>query len=314
MIFGRKDKGPQVDSPPVAPASMNTGVAITLPEQQRPRDDELDLFGITHAGRVRPDNQDHYLVCTVHPQAVVQGTSLPHPEKLPLRGQRLATLMLVADGVGGGAGGSEASQLALEAVMRFAASGLRSYQKAGSASEKEFEDELSKAALEAHAAVLAEAERRPEVSRMATTLTLGVAVWPHYYIVQVGDSRGYLWYDGQLSQVTRDQTMAQHLVDIGALPREHAARSPLNHVLIGAIGGSEATPVVSKLSIPRGCVVLLCTDGLTKHVSDAEIAERIRVMESSEELCRSLLKMALDRGGSDNVTILVGRARAKRAD
>src|SRR5512132_1675180 len=92
----------------------------------RPRDDELDLYGLTHPGLVRAENQDHFLLCTVHPQVVVHGTSLPHPETLELRGQRLATILLVADGVGGSAAGSRASQLATEAVTRYVSSTLRS--------------------------------------------------------------------------------------------------------------------------------------------------------------------------------------------
>ena len=79
----------------------------------RPHDTELDMFGVTHAGLVRKENQDHFMLCTVHPQVVVHGTSLPDPGSLPLRGERMATYMLVADGVGSGSGGGEASRLAL---------------------------------------------------------------------------------------------------------------------------------------------------------------------------------------------------------
>src|SRR5687768_18429665 len=99
----------------------------------RPEDDELDLFGITHRGNVRPGNQDHFLVSTVHPQVVIHGTSLPDPDALPLRGTRLATVLVLADGVGGAASGNEAARLATEAVTRFVSSTLRSYHAAGSA-------------------------------------------------------------------------------------------------------------------------------------------------------------------------------------
>src|SRR5262245_61899392 len=103
-----------------APFSART----SAPNEPRPRDDELDLFGLTHPGRVRSENQDHFLLCTVHPQVVIHGTSLPQPDELPLRGQRLATIMLVADGVGGSAAGSRASRLATEAVTRYVSSTL----------------------------------------------------------------------------------------------------------------------------------------------------------------------------------------------
>jgi serine/threonine protein phosphatase PrpC len=278
---------------------------------ERPRDDEIDLFGLTHPGKVRAENQDHFLVCTVHPQVVVHSTSLPDIDSLPLRGERLATILLVADGVGSGAGG-EASQLAAETIARYVSSTMRCYHTAGSAAEDEFSSALKTAALEAHTAVRAEAALHPEVRRMATTLTLGIAVWPWMYVLQVGDSRCYYYWDGVLRQVTHDQTMAQDLVDRGALPPERVSTSPFRNVLISAIGGDEAIPVVTRLDIRRrGCVLLFCSDGLTKHVTDAEIAEQIGDMQSSEQLCHALLDLTLERGASDNVTVLAGRARGR---
>lgn len=281
----------------------------------RPRDHELDLFGLTHPGKVRRENQDHFLLSTVHPNMVVHATSLPEPDKLLLRGERLATVMMVADGVGSGAGGGEASKLATEAVTRYLASTLRCYHAAGSKDEQDFQEALRTAALEAHNAVRAQAiERAKEEGRtdprgMATTLTLAIAVWPWTYVVQVGDSRLYHFQDGTLHQITRDQTLAQDLVDRGVLPRDRMHASPLSHVLASAIGGGEATPIVSRFDISqRGCVLLLCSDGLTKHVTDEEIGEHLGRMTSAEQVSRDLLDLALERGGSDNITILVGRA------
>lgn len=285
----------------------------------KPRDDELDLFGLTHPGKVRKENQDHFLLCTVHPQAVIHATSLPNPETLSARGQRLATVMLVADGVGGGASGGEASQIAVETIMRYVTSTLRSYPSMGSQHDEEFLNALRTATLEADASVRAEAAARQAAAgrlatkSMATTLTLGMAVWPWYYVVHVGDSRCYYFFDGELKQVTRDQTMAQDLVDKGALPADRAAASPFSHVLASSIGGPETTPEVSRIDVTRrGCVLMLCTDGLTKHVSDAEIAERLGRMESAEQVCHELLELTLERGGSDNVTIVIARAPLKR--
>jgi protein phosphatase len=285
--------------------------AVSVQLTDRPRDDELDLFGLTHRGLVRRENQDHFLLATVHPQVLIHGTSLPAAEALPLRGERFATLLLVADGVGGGAAGSEASRVAIEAITRYVSSTLRSYHAAGTAVEGELLATLREAALEAHAAVLADATGKPDRAGMATTLTLALAVWPWAYIVQVGDSRCYCFRDGSLSQVTRDQTVAQDLVDRGVLPAERASDSYFGNVLASAIGGHEATPEVTRIDIhKRGTVIFLCSDGLTKHVSEAEIAERVGAMESSELLCRSLLSLALERGGTDNITVLAGRARA----
>lgn len=294
---------------------LRTG-RITAEIGAKPRDDELDLFGLTHPGKVRPENQDHFMLCTVHPQAVIHATSLPDPEKLSARGQRLATVMLVADGVGGSAAGREASQLAAETIMRYVTSTLRSYPAMGSQHDEDFLTALRTAALEADATVRTVAAERAQATgrlsskSMATTLTLALAVWPWLYVVQVGDSRCYYFLRGDLKQVTRDQTMAQDLVDKGALPADRAAQSPFSHVLASSIGGPEATPDVLRHDLRRGCVILLCTDGLTKHVSDPEIAAQLGAMQSAEQVCRALLDLALERGGTDNVTVLVGTAQA----
>jgi protein phosphatase len=280
-----------------------------LAGRPRPRDDELDLFGITHPGQVRSTNQDHFLLCTVHPQVVVHATSLPDVEHITLRGERVATIMLVADGVGGSVDGSEASRLATIAVTEYFASAMRCYHTVGSASEHEFTEALREAAIDAHRRVRAQADAQFDGRSMASTLSVAIVVWPWLYVVQVGDSRCYTWRDGVLQQVTRDQTIAQELIDRGALSAERAQNSPLHHVLSSAIGAEEALPVISRVDIgQRGMVTLVCSDGLPKHVSDEEIGAAIARMTSAEQLCRELVDLVLERGGSDNVTIVVGRA------
>ncbi|MEO5813780.1 MAG: protein phosphatase 2C domain-containing protein [Gemmatimonadaceae bacterium] len=289
-------------------SAVPTGTAA--PTDIRPRDDELDLFGLTHRGMVRAQNEDQFLLCTVHPQVVVRATSLPDSNDLAQQGQRLATIMLVADGVGGSAAGSRASHIATEAVTRYVATSLRCYHTVGIASEGEFEETLRAAAIEAHHSVRNEAATVPAETGMATTLSLAIVVWPWMYVVQVGDSRCYLYGGGKLRQLTRDQTFAQELVDQGVFTRDDAKTSPLNNVLSSAIGASEALPEITRVEIrERGCVILLCTDGLTKHVTDAEIEQHLSTMESAEQAARDLLQLALDRGGTDNVTLVLGRAR-----
>lgn len=292
---------PPVDTDAATPADKDY--------ERKAADSQLDLFGLTHTGKVRATNQDHFLVFTIHPQVVIHASSLPDLERLPLRGQRLATLLLVADGVGGSEAGDEASRVATETVTAYVSSTLRCYHAAGAAHDEEFLEALRAAALAAHEAVSVESVTHGD-RKMATTLTLAIVVWPWLYVVQVGDSRAYCCPDRTLLQVTRDQTMAQDLVDEGVLPAAQAASSPYSHILSSAIGGSSATPVVSRYDI-RGPtrLVLLCSDGLTKHVSNAEIEQQIKTMESSEQLCRTLLDLALERGGTDNITIVVGRAR-----
>ncbi len=276
----------------------------------RPRDEELDLFGMTHPGKVRAENQDHFLLATVHPQVVIHGTSLPKPDALPLRGERMATILLVADGVGGGVAGEGASRVATETITKYVASSMRCYHAAGPHRDREFLDALNEAALEAHTAVRADSDLQHAGATNATTLTLGIVVWPWLYVVQVGDSRYYCYGHGRLQQVSRDQTIAQDLVEKGLLSASQAHASPFNNVLSSAIGGDTAVPVVTRVDVrERGSVHLVCSDGLTKHVTDAEIAEHLRTMESAEQATRKLVDLALERGGKDNITVVVGRAR-----
>ena len=294
------------------PVAAQIVVSAASSLEGRPRDDELDLFGLTHPGLVREANEDHFLLCTVHPQVVLHATSLPESSDLALRGQRLATIMLVADGVGGSAAGSRASRIATEAVTRYVASSLRCYHTADISTEREFEETLRAAAIEAHEAVRSEAASEPDESGMATTLSLAIVVWPWLYVVQVGDSRAYIYTKGRLGQITRDQTMAQALLDMGAIKPEVASRSPLKHVLSSAIGAEDASPVVSRVDVTeRGCILIFCTDGLTKHVSDDEIEAMCGRVQSAEQLTRQLLDLALERGGSDNITIIIARAPQK---
>jgi serine/threonine protein phosphatase PrpC len=291
---------------------MNPTATVPPQVMQRPADEELDMFGATHQGRVRRDNQDHFFVATVHPQLALHGTSLPETDALPLRGTRLATVLLVADGVGGAAEGALAAQVATESVARYVSHSLRSYHAAGT-HDDQFLGALREAALQAHDAVRAEAASRPVQSTMATTLTLSVVVYPWAYVVQVGDSRAYIYSQGVLQQITRDQTMAQALVDEGAMKAADMKRSPLNNMLASAVG-TEAKPVVSRVSVAnRGCVLLLCSDGLTKHVSNEEIERRCGAMTSARQLAEDLIQLALERGGSDNVTVVVARAPLKPA-
>ncbi|MGD8869682.1 MAG: protein phosphatase 2C domain-containing protein [Gemmatimonadales bacterium] len=249
---------------------------------------------------------DHFLLCSLHRQIVLHRTSLPDLSRLPLQGERLAFLAMVADGVGANSKGEEASRLAIQQVTQYVADAMKCYYTAA-ASEESFIQELQKAALESHKAVVRRAAEHSDLRGIATTLTVFLGVWPWIYVLQVGDSRYYVYSQGTLTQITRDQTMAEDLVDEGVLTRTVAAGSPLAHVLSSAIGGEEALPVVSRIRSDRQLVHLMCSDGLTKHVSDERIRQRLASMTSAKQACEALLQDALDDGGSDNITIIVGR-------
>lgn len=277
---------------------------------RKPRDDEVDVFGLTHQGRVRKDNQDQFLIGSVYRRVMIAQTSLTELDRIPLGDERVAFLAMVADGVGGGVGGQRASATALEVATEYVTSTSDCVLSAH-VGEQEFTEALQAAALRSHEAVRARAAAEAGGRSMATTLTLWISLWPWYYLLQVGDSRYYLYRDGRLTQVSRDQTIAQDLVDKGVLSQAAADRSRLSDVLSSAIGADEAVPTVTRMHSDWANVHLLCTDGLTKHVTDARIQEVLAAMTSSQQAAELLLQEALDGGGTDNITIIVGRAVAK---
>lgn len=282
----------------------------TLSPARAPRDDEIDVFALSHPGKVRKTNQDRYLLATIDKRVNVVGSNLEEEDRLPIGDHRLAYLAMVADGVGGGTGGAEASATTLETVMQYVNDSLVVFYGARK-DEAEFTELLQAAAMRAHDAVKKRRQEQGVLGTMATTLTLYFSMWPTYYLLQLGDSRYYLWRDGKLRQVTRDQTMAQDLVDEGVLTRSAAAKTPMANVLSSAIGGDSTTPVVTRLQSSWRNVHLICSDGLTRHVTDERIAEILGSMTSSKQGAEQLLQEALDAGGSDNITIILGRAVPK---
>lgn len=270
-----------------------------------PRDDEIEVFGLSHQGKVRKDNQDRFLLATIHKRVNVVSSNLDDIERLPMGDKRLAYVAMVADGVGGGTGGAEASATTVETIMQYVNDSMLVYYGAR-AEEAEFTELLQATAMSAHEAVLRRRAERGVTGTMATTLTMFIGVWPVYYLLQLGDSRYYLWRDGKLRQVTRDQTLAQDLVDDGVMTRAAAARTPMANVLSSAIGGDTTVPVVTRLQANWHNVHLLCSDGLTRHVTDERIAEVLGSMTSAKQACEQLLQEALDGGGTDNITIIVG--------
>lgn len=283
--------------------------AVLIPP--KPRDEDLDLFGLTDRGLVRPDNQDHFLVTTLHKTMRVHTTSLPNPELLEIPSQRLASIGMVCDGVGGHDGGEEASRAAVEAIAGYVTNSMQCFFATDTADDTALLDSLREAATRTHELVVHRAQESGDHKGMATTLTMYIAVWPALYLLQVGDSRCYRFRADTLEQLTRDQTMAQDLVDSGVLKPEQAKRSPFAHVLSSSLGGSTWVPEVTKSDLKTGDILVLCTDGLTKHVSEDQIAERIRTMTSSEQAARALVADTMAGGGTDNVTVLVLRAKVR---
>ncbi len=285
--------------------TASTSANITLSPQRAPRDDEVDVYALSHPGKVRKSNQDRFLLATINKRVNIVSSNLDEEDRLPGGDERLAYLAMVADGVGGGTGGEQASATTLETLMQYVNDSLLVFYSARS-DEAGFTELLQAAAMRAHEAVKKRRQEQGVLGTMATTLTLYFGIWPVYYLLQLGDSRYYLYRDGKLRQVTRDQTMAQDLVDEGVMTRAAAAKTPMANVLSSAIGGDTTTPVVTRLQGSWNNVHLICSDGLTRHVSDERIAEILGSMTGAKEAAEQLLQEALDGGGTDNITVIVG--------
>ncbi|MBK6420658.1 MAG: serine/threonine-protein phosphatase [Gemmatimonadetes bacterium] len=276
---------------------------------ERPHSEQIDVFGVSHPGRVRTENQDHFLVGSIHKTMNVLQSSLPEESLGELRSPSRGFVFLVADGVGGVPGGQEASRTALRAIVDYVLRMMDLYVQMDPDVEPVFLADLVRSVQRSHEAVRAAGEGDEERAGMATTLTMVCIRWPRGYLVHVGDSRCYRLREGKLELLTRDQTMAQAMVDAGALSEDQAERSSLKHVLYSALGATRAEPFTLATDVRWDDVMLLCSDGVTKHVTDDELREALLRSTSAEATARELLALALERGGSDNTTLIVGRLR-----
>jgi len=302
---GRKD--PDARSGAVPEDAVQSG----QPEPDgHPQFAEIDAWGLTHQGLVREGNDDHFFLGALTRGTTVDGTSLDTGDTDLVFAERLASLAVIADGVGSTAGGEEAARTAVRELVRAVSRFYHDADSAEATDPEVFSRLLHDAALECHESLLKKAEQDGQARRFATTLTLFLGRWPHAYLLQIGDSRCYLFQNGTLSQISRDQTWAQDLVDSGALTQTVAEKTRWAHMLSSAMGGDEAAPVVTRIERERGAVVLLCSDGLTKHLSDDQIQERLATMTSARQVAEQLLQDALDGGGTDNISVIVGRTLA----
>lgn len=265
----------------------------------------IDACGKTDIGKSRSINEDQFLIASLMKLVQVEQTSLP-ALRTQFTSPAGAALLMVADGVGGQQAGEKASETALDTVARYVAQALRCFYTVDESVEERFIAELRQAVMRTHEAVCRDASEHPDREGMATTLTLVKVVNRRAYVVQVGDSRCYLQRGNELTQITRDQTLAQDLVDQGVMSEATAEHSPFSHVLSSAIGGT-AYPEVTTLDLRTGDQLLLCTDGLNKHVSDDQIGTQLASTDTAHQACERLVQLALDGGGSDNVTVVVAR-------
>jgi PPM family protein phosphatase len=233
---------------------------------------------VTDRGRKRPSNEDAF------------GYSVEHG------------IYVVCDGMGGAAAGEIASSLAVDEVMRLLT---------GHSELNPFPADAEQAIAAANEAIFTRAQRSNKLSGMGTTLVGLLANEHHAWMVNVGDSRGYRLRNSGLEQITLDHSLVEEQVRLGRMDRDEALRSPLRNVITRALGTqSTVTPDMFELEIEPGDVFLLCSDGLTRELSDSRIESLLRVNAPLDELCNRLVGAANQAGGADNITCLLVRADA----
>jgi protein phosphatase len=247
-------------------------------------DVRFDAAGATDRGKQRARNEDAFAV-------------------EPLRG-RDGLLLVVCDGLGGAHGGEVASRIAVDVVVDELA-------RRPLPADRTLRLALRRAVERASQALDETAKARPELAHFGTTLTAALLSWPEMWIAHVGDSRAYLWRGGRLERLTRDHTMAERLREEGLVGRRQKVPT-WESVLWNALGpsGEEAQLEERHERLEPGDRLLLCSDGLTRHLPDDELARRLAQRASSQELCAELVAAANRAGGEDNITAVAARAAA----
>jgi serine/threonine protein phosphatase PrpC len=263
----------------------------------------IDSFGQTDPGKVRANNEDHFLIATIRRSVEIRHTSLSGSAVARRFGGATGHLFAVADGVGGRPEGDVASERAVTAILDYIGSAAECFQGLDTSREDALLVKLEETVLSVHEGLLKEyggaSSKLP-----ATTLTMVLLVWPRAYFVHVGDSRAYVRQRNRLQRLTRDQTLGEYMIDAGAWTEAQAARSSAASTLSSAVGGTEILPVVGLVDLEPGDALLLCTDGLTRHVTDERIAAVLDGPGPAEAYCRQLVDDALAGGGSDNITVV----------
>lgn len=267
-----------------------------------------DIAGASHKGHVREINEDHYLVFRF-------GRSLENlmsnlPDGVLKRDYKLlGHAMFVADGMGGMAAGDVASRMAVTKLIELIVDTpdwILSLEK-----EQDLKTVLQRMTqrfLRVDQSIKEEARRDTTRRGMGTTLTVAGTLGSELLIGHVGDSRAYLLRDDKITQLTKDHTVAQALIDAGVSPDDPVSSS-LQHLLTAALGAldAEIEPELNRHRLSAGDQLLLCSDGLTKMVDDATILRAATQANSAVRACHDLIELALSAGGLDNVTVVLAR-------
>ena len=271
-------------------------------------------FAAQSSPGLRPNNEDHYLILKLSRSQEIVKTSLPQSDVLTHFDEH-GYAMLIADGIGGTGTGAVASRVALSTLAHLAVHYGRWNVRVDGRTAAEIIDRAEWYYRRVNDAVVERAKEDELLSGMATTLTATYSAGDDLFLAHVGHSRAYIFRDGELTQLTSDDTVANRLTQTPSRPMPvDRATEDLKHILTDTIGGASARPVVqaAHFRIWDGDCVMLCTDGLISQVGDERIAEILTLRRSLEEQCRTLVDLALRLGGPDNVTVLLAQYRVPR--
>jgi protein phosphatase len=265
----------------------------------------VDVGAFSHTGKVRPNNEDNFHVVQFGRYLRTMRSSLLEGEFSEER-DRPGYGYVIADGMGGHAAGEIASRTAIALLVEFALQTPDWILGREDAQLARVMERTTERFRSVHEAVRAEAEDRPTLQGMGTTLSVAMTIVDELIVAHVGDSPVCLFREQRLNRLTRDHTVAQELVGINPTV---AAR--FRNILTRSIGSNviSGEPDVARYRLTDGDRLLLCTDGLTDLVDDETIARELARGTSSDEACQALVNMALDRGGRDNVTVVIATYR-----
>lgn len=272
---------------------------------------EADLGGLSHVGKVRTNNEDHFLIARFGRYLEALQNNLP-ADAVPLRSEEGGYGMVVADGMGGAAAGEEASRRAIIGLVNLV---LRTPDWILRLDEEPLPEQVMRRAADRYAQVNRSLEEQarddPGLSGYGTTMTMACSLGRELFVAHLGDSRAYLYRRGRLEQLTRDHTLAQELLDRRAIDRAEAATHRLRHALTQSLGdhGRGIEPDVKRIALEDGDCLLLCSDGLSEMVDGDAIGAILGSGEPARTICERLVDAALAAGGKDNVTAVVARYR-----
>jgi PPM family protein phosphatase len=285
---------------------------LPLGEEDRPREFSsqvrIDVAALSDKGKVREQNEDHFFVARGGRHIATLLTNIP-PQDVPTRFEETGYLMIVADGMGGHAGGEVASRMAIATLINFVLHMPDWILRLDEEHAQKVMDRAAERYRKVHEALQEKARLDPKLRGMGTTMTAAYSIGDDLFVAHVGDSRAYLYRDEKLQLLTHDQTQAQLMADIGMISQKEVARHRLRHVLTSALGGTDKAVKVDiqRLKLTNADRLLLCTDGLTDMVEDAGIASVLASSEFSDAATRRLVDLALEKGGKDNVTVVLAR-------